>query len=484
MNMRSVRVRFAPAPTGMMHLGNIRTALMNYLFAQQKDGIFIVRIEDTDAERNFDPGARQILQDLAWLNLEFNEGPGKQGPNAPYFQSERSEIYQTYLNHLITNKQVYRCFCSEEQLEKKRERQIALRLPPRYDRACLNLPSSTQDSLIAAGTPFIWRFKLNHDKTVVISDLARKTVTFELKNFSDFPITRQDGSITFVFANFVDDAAMGITHVFRGEEHLSNTAVQADLYEAFNLPIPTFWHMPLLCNIEGKKLSKRDFGFSLRDLKDAGFLPEALCNYLVIIGTSSQEEIVDLPAMVRTTSFEHIHSAGHIKYDAEKLKWVNKQWIARLTPSDLAARCLPLINKAYPTSHLIPQVTLEHALQVLKIEMTTLNDCIPLLAFLYEPQALSKSDLELSLNKAYLSKISTIVSSCSHLLTSPLEFAQAIKTSAKHHEVPLKEVYWFIRLCFMKSTNGPSIQELVEILGEEESKKRLIHGLNVLRMIE
>src|SRR5579863_4599044 len=260
--MQKVRVRFAPSPTGMMHLGNVRAALINFLFAHQKKGTFVLRIEDTDAQRMLDPEAKKIIEDLAWLGLTYDEGPHVGGPYAPYFQSERMNLYQEKLHLLKEKNLIYRCFCSEEELAKRRDRQQALKLPPRYDRTCLALSEKEINHLLDNNTLFIWRFKLDHQRSVTITDLAHGETTFKLSNFSDFAITRQDGSFTFIFANFVDDLLMKITHIFRGEDHLSNTANQAALFAAAGAPLPIYWHLPILCNLEGKKLSKRDFGFS------------------------------------------------------------------------------------------------------------------------------------------------------------------------------------------------------------------------------
>src|SRR5579863_3116600 len=293
-SMTKASVRFAPSPTGMMHLGNVRTALINALFAKQKHGTFILRIEDTDAQRMHDPQAKQILEDLVWLNLVYDEGPIAGGPHGPYFQSQRMHLYEKTRTLFEEKHLIYRCFCTEDELAKKRERQLALKLPPRYDRTCIALSSDTVAKHLAENSPFIWRFKLDHERSITITDLAHGAITFDLSNFSDFPITRQDNSFTFMFANFVDDYLMNVTHIFRGADHLSNTANQAALFDALNISLPTYWHMPILCNLEGKKLSKRDFGFSLRDLRDAGFLAQAINNYVGIIGGSFKEEIMPL----------------------------------------------------------------------------------------------------------------------------------------------------------------------------------------------
>lgn len=305
-----IRVRFAPSPTGFMHLGNVRAALLNFIFARQKVGTFVVRIEDTDQQRNIDPEGRQIFEDLAWLHIAYDEGPSKGGPYEPYYQSQRSAIYERYLKLCQEKNLIYRCFCTPEELEKKRARQLALKQPPRYDRTCLHRPAAEIEAFLATHQPFIWRFKLDYEKSVSFYDLAHKEMHFELKHFSDVPLTRQDGSFTFMFANFVDDVEMKITHVFRGEDHLTNTAVQVYMYETFGAEPPVFWHLPIIGNAQGKKLSKRDFGFSLTDLKNAGYLPEALANYLAIVGHSVEHELMDMKQLIDTFNFSISRQQG------------------------------------------------------------------------------------------------------------------------------------------------------------------------------
>ena len=212
--MQKVRVRFAPSPTGMMHLGNVRAALINFLFAHQKSGTFVLRIEDTDAQRMFDPEAQKIIEDLHWLGLSYNEGPHVGGPYAPYYQSARTNLYQEQLAIFEAKKLIYRCFCTEQELEKTRLRQQALKLPPRYDRTCMALTPAEIEHSLAEQTPYIWRFKCDHNLSLTITDFAYGNITFDMSNFSDFAITRQDGSFTFIFANFVDDLPDGYHSYF------------------------------------------------------------------------------------------------------------------------------------------------------------------------------------------------------------------------------------------------------------------------------
>ncbi len=470
--MNKMRVRFAPAPTGMMHLGNVRAALMNFLFAKQKDGTFILRVEDTDPERNFDPGAKNIIEDLHWLGIRYDEGPEVGGPHAPYFQSERTNIYQEKLQKLIDQKKIYRCFCTTELLDKKRQRQIAMKKPPRYDRACLALSDDEIKKNLDAGTSFVWRVKLDHEQVIEITDLAHGTIRFELKNFSDFPITRQNSSFTFMFANFVDDMVMEMTHVMRGEDHLTNTAGQAALYHAFGKELPTFWHMPILCNINGKKLSKRDFGFSLRDLKAAGYLPEAICNYLAIIGGSFEQEIMSLDELAQQFPFDNIHTTGQIKYDVEKLRWVNKKWIARYDDGSLAKLCRPFIEAKNSQAKDVDDTTLARLIGLIKTDLVTLEDSALVLSFYFEAPDVSLQKIKNALSPEKAMAAQTIVAQHIDKISDVDAFVTAIKADAKAGP-GIKSVFTFVRLALMSATSGPMIHDLVEMLGVEEAEKRI-----------
>lgn len=363
--MSKIRVRFAPSPTGIMHLGNVRAALLNYLFATQKNGDFILRIEDTDSQRNLEHATQQIFKDLEWLNLKYNEGP--------YYQSKNTAKYQAKLEELINKDLVYKCFCTPETLAQKKERQIALKLAPRYDRACLKLKKEEVEAKLTANADYIWRFKVPAGQ-ISFFDLAKGQMKFDLDNFADFALTRSDHSFTFIFANCVDDIDMQMSHVFRGEDHLSNTVVQILLYQAFNSPVPVFWHLPIICNLDGSKLSKRDFGFSLEELREAGFIHQAVVNYLALIGNSFKEEILSLDDIVKAYDFGHIQSSSTVKYDEQKLRWVNQQWIQKLDLANLANLIKPFIIKVYPMANQnSPQWWLDVA-EIVKTDIFTLNE--------------------------------------------------------------------------------------------------------------
>ncbi len=450
----SVRVRFAPAPTGKMHLGNIRTALENYLFAHKMNGQLVLRIEDTDPERNFDPGAHQIIATLKWLGLNHDEGP--------YFQSERTTIYQEKLKELEKKGFIYRCFCSTEELEKKRERQIALKKPPRYDRTCLNLSDEVIQKKLANNEPFIWRFKVNSEKTVEFTDLARGILPFDLSNFSDFPITRQDGSVTFIFANAIDDMLMNITHVLRGADHLTNTVNQILIYHAFNAPVPIFWHLPILCNIEGKKLSKRDFGFSLEDLKNAGYLSEAIINYLGIIGGSVKDEIMSLEQLVQSFP-EHPSSTDHIKYDVEKLNWVNHKWIEQLNPAQLVAACKPFLEQVYDIKH-ISENKLENLLTLVQSDLITLKTAVEAIQFYFKEPVITET-----INPALIA----LFAKHKDTINDPHEFIEALKEDARKENIAPSTLLQTIRLLLIGSKKGPHLEGLLKALDKKEIVKRL-----------
>ena len=468
--MSIIRVRFAPSPTGFMHLGNVRAALLNFLFARQKEGTFILRIEDTDQQRLIDPEGLQIMNDLAWLHIEYDEGPRKGGKDAPYYQSERSAIYTHYLEICKEKNQVYRCFCTAEELERKRQRQLALKQPPRYDRACLALSATEIAERLAEHVPFIWRFKLNYDESVTFYDLAHKMMHFDLKHFSDAPLTRQDGSFTFMFANFVDDMVMKITHVFRGEDHLTNTAVQVAMYHAFNVEIPVFWHLPIIGNAEGKKLSKRDFGFSLTDLRNGGFLPEALVNYLAIIGHSVTEEIMDMNKLIHLFNFEHLSSTGQIRYDLEKLRWVNHQWIMHYDTAELAQLVRPFLLEEDPAFESISDAELIRVLRAVQPELITLKDAGKRLQFILRQPEIDPGLLAQYKVDHYRSFFKSALKS---LPTDPHEAASRIQSLCKEQGIPLKDSFSLLRIALTGIPQGPSMKDLLGMLPADEVQKRL-----------
>lgn len=470
---KKVRVRFAPSPTGYMHIGGVRVALLNYLFAHKNKGTFVLRIEDTDQKRNLNEVGLEILEDLKWLGLKYEEGPFLDGKFGPYYQSKRTDIYQKQLDALITNQKVYRCFCSPDELESKRILQLEHGKPPRYDRTCLHLSDDMIKQKLVNKVPFIWRMKINDDQTFEIDEMARGKIVFDMKNFSDFALTRQDGSFTFLFSNFVDDWLMQITHVIRGDDHLSNTALQAVLYDAFSVQMPRFWHLPLICSIEGKKLSKRDFGFSLQDLRADGYLPEAICNYLAVIGGSFEQEIQSLGELAQNFDFENIHSTGAIHFDAEKLAWFNHKWIQRLAPDRLLEFAKPFLHEQIPASKNIDDAKMAFILGKVRTDLKTLKEVGAALEFYFHAPKVEREKIENEFGKDKVEIFLTVLNQYIDEVEKDEFFLKIIKEKCKERGLKTKEIFEPLRYLLTGKFSGPSIHDLFEILGDTEIKSRL-----------
>lgn len=470
--MNSIRTRFAPSPTGIMHIGNVRAALLSYLFAKQKNGNFILRIEDTDQERNIQDSTQLIMKHLNWLSLPFSEGPEVGGNFGPYFQSQRSDIYQKYLDQLFKNNFVYYCFCTPEELETRRNRQIAMKKPPRYEGTCLKLSTKEIEEKLLAKTPHIWRMKVESSKKVSFTDLARGVLEFDLQHFSDFPITREDGSFTFIFANCVDDCEMKMSHVFRGEEHLSNTVSQTVLYQALGKTLPVFWHLPILCNLDGKKLSKRDKGFSLEDVQSQGFLPEAVCNYLGILGSSFEKEIMSLDELAKNYKFDHLHGTSQIRYDVEKLKWINHKWMAQYAITALTKLCKPFLAQSYDLSKTSDQ-TLEILIKSIQNDMQTLCDSTELLKFYFKSPIIQQEQYNDIVDTETFTSIHKMI--LSQQTTETWQpFLDALKIKTKEAGIADKHVFSTLRILLTGSPKGMQLHDLFTCLGKEEFFARLI----------
>ncbi|MCL6637961.1 MAG: glutamate--tRNA ligase [Alicyclobacillus sp.] len=320
----TVRVRFAPSPTGRLHLGGARTALFNYLFARHHGGQMVLRIEDTDLERNV-PGAEQeLIEALHWLGLSWQEGPDIGGPYGPYRCTERLAWYQDALRSLQDRGLVYPCFCTPDQLAAERTQALASGQVPRYSGRCRHLSAAEQAAHMERGTPFLWRFAVPEDVVLTWDDAVRGTVSVRADDLGDFVLVKSNGIPTYNFQVVVDDAAMNITHVIRGEEHLSNTPRQLLLYQALDKPAPVFAHLPQVLNSERKKLSKRDPHVEpVLAYREKGYTPEALVNFLALLGWSpgGEQELLSLDELCARFDLARVHRSGAV-FDVDKLNWI------------------------------------------------------------------------------------------------------------------------------------------------------------------
>ena len=342
-----MRVRFAPSPTGKLHVGNARTALFNWLLARGQGGTFVLRIEDTDAERSTRESEAAILRDLRWLGLDWDEGPDVDGPHGPYRQSERLHLYQSYATELLSAGKAYYCFCSTAQLEAERQEALATGRAQHYAGTCRRLSPEQAAARIAAGEHPAIRFRVPEDRDVVFTDAVRGEVRFQTEVIGDPVIVRADGNPAYNYAVVVDDALMEVTHVIRGEDHISNTPRQLLLYEALGFTPPIFAHLSMVMGPDHAPLSKRHGATSVGEFRSKGYLPEALVNYLALIGWSpgGNDELLPIDELARRFSLDHVgHSAG--VFDEEKLAWANRHYLKVADPRRLAELAVPYFGAA------------------------------------------------------------------------------------------------------------------------------------------
>ena len=347
----SIRVRIAPSPTGPFHIGTARTALFNLLYARRHGGTYIVRVEDTDTARSTAEHEADILEGLRWLGLEADEGViragSERGDRGPYRQSARRERYADVAEQLRSRGLAYPCFCSAAELEAERNAREKAKLPPRYSGRCAAISAEESARRVAAGEPAALRFRIRPG-TVVIDDLVRGRVEIDAEALGgDLVILRADGSPLYHFTVVVDDADMGITHVIRGEDHLSNTPKHILLFEALGVPLPKFAHLPLILNPDRTKMSKRKSQTAISDYRAEGFLKEAIVNFLALLGwsTGSEDEILGIDEIQARFDLEHVQKAGAV-FDRTRLEWLNGQWIRKLSNDDLHARLRPFYDRA------------------------------------------------------------------------------------------------------------------------------------------
>ena len=378
----SVRVRIAPSPTGFAHLGTASTALYNVLFARQQDGTFVLRIDDTDVERNRPEYEALIYESLHWLRLDWDEGPDKGGPHAPYRQSERLDLYKEEAARLITERKAYRCYCTPEELETERRQAQSEKRAYKYSRRCLTNPPEGR-------SVFAVRFKVPGGD-VSFKDMVRGEMHFDGDLIGDFIIVKSDGYPTYQFASPVDDALMKITHVIRGEEHLSNTPYQLMLVDALGYERPrAYAHMPLILAKDGSKMSKRKHPeLNVAIYREQGYLPEALLDYLALLGWNpgTAQEIFSFDDLLTAFSFERVQHAG-ARFDWEKLNWINGEYIRKLSDDELASRLRPFLPQ-------LDEATVKRAIPPLRTRMHKLAQAVDYLDYLWTEPAPPTLDAE------------------------------------------------------------------------------------------
>jgi glutamyl-tRNA synthetase len=450
-----VRVRIAPSPTGFAHLGTASTALYNVLFAHASGGTFVLRVDDTDVERNRPEYEVLIYESLHWLGLDWDEGPDKGGPDAPYRQSERLDLYKQHAARLLEEGKAYRCYCTPEELDAERKQAQAEKRPYKYSRRCLTNPP-------AGRTEFTVRFKVPGGE-VKFKDMIRGDMSFDSDLIGDFIIVKSNGYPVYQFASPVDDAVMKISHVIRGEEHLSNTPYHLMLIDALGYERPiAFAHMPLILAKDGTKMSKRKHPeTNLALYREQGYLPEALINYLALLGWNpgTSQEIFTFDELVRAFSFERVQHAG-ARFDWEKLNWINGEYIRRLEDEELALRLKPFLPN-------LDDGTIKRAVPALKTRMARLADAAELLAYLWTdppPPAIDPESVE---------RIRAAIGALQGVEWEPAAIHDALMKVVEDSGSKPNKVFMPIRLAVTGKKISPPIDYTLALLPRDVAMSRL-----------
>ncbi|WP_350303699.1 glutamate--tRNA ligase [Bacillus pumilus] len=476
-----VRVRYAPSPTGHLHIGNARTALFNYLFARSQGGKFIIRIEDTDQKRNVEGGEESQLRHLQWLGIDWDESIDKDGGYGPYRQSERNDIYKKYYDELLEKDLAYKCYCTAEELEEEREAQIARSEMPRYSGKCSHLSKEEEDKLIAEGREPSIRFRVPKGEIIKFDDMVKGNISFETDGIGDFVIVKKDGTPTYNFAVAVDDYLMKMTHILRGEDHISNTPKQIMIFNAFGWNVPLFGHMTLIVNENRKKLSKRDESIIqfIEQYKNLGYLPEALFNFIALLGWSpvGEEELFTKEQFIDIFDVNRLSKSPAL-FDMHKLKWVNNQYVKALDLDQVVALTLPHLQKAGKVSE---QLSDEENTWVRKLialyheQLSYGAEIVELTELFFKEQIEYNQEAKEVLAEEQVPEVMASFAGQLERLESftPDEIKAAIKAVQKETGHKGKKLFMPIRVAVTGQTHGPELPQSIELLGKETVLNRI-----------
>ena len=485
--MTDTRVRFAPSPTGQIHIGNIRTALFNYLFARKNDGQFIMRIEDTDQKRSTSEFEEIIHREMDWLGLDWDEGPQAGGEFGPYRQSERLDIYEEYVQELLDKDLAYRCYCTPEELEEMREEQIANDEAPRYDGRCRNLTEEERKELEAEGREPVIRFKSPlEEEEIVINDLVHGEVSFSSDVIDDFVIVKSDGMPTYNFAVVIDDHLMEITEVIRGEDHLSNTPKQKLLYQAFGWESPNFAHLPMILGSDRSKLSKRsgEAYVYVSEYRKKGYLPEAVVNFLSLLGwsPSDDEEIFSKAEIVDRFSMDRVNKSAAV-FDVEKLDWMNGLYIRNKDLETVVDLALPYLEEEYDIE--------DESREWLELLVATVRESIDYLAQINDEVAVFFEDLEYEdeeeARETFAEEKVDLVLETLRDRSQELENWEKQDIRAMMNQIisdlPVGGRLFFhpVRIALTGEESGPALFDVAALLGREETINRLNQALDLIK---
>ncbi len=466
-----VRTRIAPSPTGDPHIGTIYQALFDYAYAKQNKGNFILRVEDTDRERFVEGATQKILSSLKWFSIEPDESPVHGGDFGPYVQSERLDIYKKYINDLILKKEAYLCFCTKERLDHIREEQIKNKQQPKYDKHCLNLTKKEIDDLINKGTPSVVRLNVKPGIDIIFNDLIRGEIKIKTDSFDDQVLLKSDGYPTYHAAVVIDDHLMKITHIIRGEEWISSTPKHILLYKAFEWDIPMFAHLSLLRNRDKSKISKRHNNTSIDWYKKEGYLPEALTNYLLLLGWSHPEgkEVYSLDEFIKKFSFDRVSKGGPI-FDIDKLNWINGVYIRSKSVIEIKKLIKPYLI------YDIENKKLEEIIKLIQDRLKKLSEINDLISFFVETPQIDQEILENIISKDKIDEICDISYKTIEDKGINRDTEETLRNYAIEKGYNIGDFFMIIRIVTTGKKATPPLFDTLSIIGKKETLKRLKNG--------
>jgi nondiscriminating glutamyl-tRNA synthetase len=469
------RVRFAPSPTGQLHVGNARTALFNWIFARRCGGHFVLRIEDTDQERVTKIYEKSLMEDLRWLSMNWDEGPEAGGKFGPYHQIERIHIYESYLKKLIADDNVYPCYCSDEELEAERTGLLAMRLAPRYTGKCRKLTDQERKKLEMEGKKPAFRFKVAKG-AIDFDDLIRGAMKFKGEALGDFIIVRSNGIPAYNFAVVIDDHLMKITHVIRGEDHLSNTALQLVIYRALGFHPPQFAHHSLILGKDRAKLSKRHGSVSVREFREKGILPEALLNYLALLGSSLEDgkEIASIHEIIDMFSFDRAGKSGAV-FDENKLRWLNAIYIRHDDIEKLIERLTPFIREAGYDVEVFDHSWLCQVVEAVRDNLVTLCDIGDCLDIFFDEKCRISDEAAGLLNDKRASAVIEALYDALNYHDSVDEniYDDLLRTVQEKTGLKGRDIFMPVRAAVTGRVSGPELRKIFSILGKKSILARL-----------
>ncbi|GBF77010.1 glutamate--tRNA ligase [Paenibacillus sp. 598K] len=479
---QEVRVRYAPSPTGHLHIGNARTALFNYLFARSQGGKFIIRIEDTDLKRNVAGGEENQLNYLKWLGVDWDESIDIGGGYGPYRQTERLDIYRNHYEELLEQGLAYRCYCTEEELEQEREEQTARGETPRYSGKHRELTAEQQQAFEAEGRVPSIRFRVPEGRTYAFHDMVKGDIRFDTAEMGDFVIVKKDGIPTYNFAVVIDDYLMRISHVLRGEDHISNTPRQLMIYEAFGWEPPVFAHMTLIVNEQRKKLSKRDESIIqfIEQYDELGYLPEALFNFIALLGWSpeGEQEIFTRGELVDIFNAARLSKSTAV-FDTQKLSWMNNEYIKKAEPARIAELALPYLQRAGRLPEVLTEAQrawTDELVALYQEKLTCVSEIVPQTTLFFKDEIEDEAEAAAVLAEeqvpAVLAAFAAQLDSAEGPLTAD-SVKPMIKAVQKETGAKGKQLFMPIRAAVTGQTHGPDLNMTLQLLGQEKVRARL-----------